>query len=128
MRRINRLALLCASVLVLLSFPVTAWADPGEDHGHDDIPVPAPSLPNFGPSMKNMELLDVADKDGTIIPTSPSTAILRSSGTTTAPCHQHPPARPPRLVSDTRCRANQGDLSVFMHATPPDPVQSIAVP
>src|SRR5688500_6279723 len=65
MQRVNRLALLGALVL-LLSFPVTASADPGEDHGHDDTPVPAPSLPKSGHGIKNMELLDVADKDETI--------------------------------------------------------------
>jgi hypothetical protein len=113
MRRINRLALLCASVLVLLSFPVTAWADPGEDHGHDDIPVPVPSLPKVGPGIVNMELLDVSDKDGTTNSDIAFYGNLAFVGNYDG--FRVINVRRPgqlRLLSDTKCRANQGDLSV----------------
>jgi hypothetical protein len=114
MPRINRWALLCACVLFLLSFPVTAWADPGEDHGHDDIPVPPPALPNFGPGIENMELLDVSDKDGTTnsdIAFFENLAFVGNYDGFRVIDISRP--RRLRLLSDTRCRANQGDLSVF---------------
>jgi hypothetical protein len=114
MRRISRWALLGASVLALLAFAAGATADPGEDHGHDDIEVPPPSLPNFGPGTENMELLDVADKDGTI-----NSDLAFYGNRAFAGNYDgfrifdiRNPSRF-RLLSDTRCRAIQGDLSVF---------------
>jgi hypothetical protein len=113
MRRMTRFGLL-ACPLAVLALGTAALADPGEDHGHDDIPVPAPSQPNFGPGSENMKLLDVADKDGTVnsdiafygkrayVGNYDGFRIINI-------------AKPQRmkLLSDTRCRANQGDVSVF---------------
>ena len=65
MRSIARTGLL-ALPFAMLMFAAAAVADPGDDHGHDDIPVPPPSQPNFGSGIEGMKLLDVADKDGTI--------------------------------------------------------------
>lgn len=41
-----------------------AIADPGEEHGHDGIPTPAPTLPPLGSS--SFTFMDAADRDGTI--------------------------------------------------------------
>jgi hypothetical protein len=113
MRSIVRVLLLCVSALGLLAFPVTAAADPGEGHG-DDIQVPPPSLPNFGPGMENMQLLDAADKDGSI--NSDIAFYGRRAYVGNYDGFRIFNIREPhhmRLLSDTRCRANQGDLSVF---------------
>jgi hypothetical protein len=114
MQRITRMALLCACALGLLAYPAVATADPGEDHGHDDIVVPPPSLPNFGPGSQNMELLDVADKDGTInsdIAFYGNRAFVGNYDGFRIFAIGRPSNL--RLLSDTRCRANQGDVSVF---------------
>jgi hypothetical protein len=114
MRSITRLALTGASVLVLLLLAVAAAADPGEDHGHDGIEVPPPTLPNFGPGIENMQLLDAADKDGTI--NSDIAFYKRLAFVGNYDGFRIFDVRKPwrmRLLSDTRCRANQGDLSVF---------------
>jgi hypothetical protein len=114
MRRIVRLALLCIGALAILAFPAAATADPGEDHGHDDISVPPPSNPPSAPGSENMELLDVADKDGSInsdIAFHGRTAYVGNyDGFRIIDIR-----RPGRMevLSDTTCRANQGDLSVF---------------
>jgi hypothetical protein len=53
------------SVATLLFCGAIASADPGEDHGHDGIPVPVPTHPLTPPGSSNFTLLDAADKDGT---------------------------------------------------------------
>ena len=54
------------AVAMLLSGAAIAIADPGEEHGHDGIPVPAPTLPLTPPGSSNFTFLDAVDKDGTI--------------------------------------------------------------
>ena len=105
-------------VLALAAFgalPAVAVADPGEGHSHaDDIPVPPPSLPNAGAGIENMKLLDVADKDGTInsdIAFFGNKAYVGNYDGFRIFNIKEP--KNMRLLSDTRCRANQGDLSVF---------------
>jgi hypothetical protein len=102
-----------AALAACLAAPSSGLADPGEGHA-DDIPVPPPSLPKAPPGIQNMELLDVYDNDGT------TNSDLAFHGD-----HAYAGSydgfrifdirRPGRLqlLSDTRCRANQGDLSVF---------------
>jgi hypothetical protein len=112
MRTLRRLLVagaLCAAV------PAgTAWADPGEDHGHDEIPVPAPTLPNAGPGSQNMRLLDVLDEDGT---TNSDLAFYGNTAYVgTYDGFKIVDIRNPsrlRSLAEVRCRANQGDLSVF---------------
>jgi hypothetical protein len=112
MRRALHLSLLAAvGVSLVASGP--APADPGEGHA-DDIPVPPPSLPKAPAGIQNFELLDVYDNDGT------TNSDLAFHGD-----HAYAGnydgfrifdiSRPGRLrlLSDTRCRANQGDVSVF---------------
>ncbi len=108
--------LLSAGVVTasLAVVPGVANADPGDDHGHDDIPVPAPTLPKAEPGIENMELLDVSKKDGT---TNSDIAFYGE----TAYVGNYDGFRiidisdPSNLEvrSDVDCRANQGDLSVF---------------
>ncbi len=108
--------LLAAGVVTagLAVTPGLAGADPGEDHGHDDIPVPAPSLPKADPGIENMDLLDVSQKNGT---TNSDIAFYGE----TAYVGNYDGFRiidisdPSNLEvrSDIKCRANQGDLSVF---------------
>ena len=114
MRKLARLLGAVVIVGCLAAGPEgVASADPDEEHA-DHIPVPAPSLPSFGAGMQNMTLLDAATKDGT---TNSDIAFygrrafvgnydgFRIFDIST-------PGRL-RLLSDTHCRSNQGDLSVF---------------
>ena len=105
-------------VLALVAFgalPAVAVADPGEGDSHaDDIPVPPPALPNAGSGIENMKLLDVADRDGTInsdIAFHGNKAYVGSYDGFRIFNIKEPKSM--KLLSDTRCRANQGDLSVF---------------
>ena len=106
--------LLIAGALSTAALTGTAMADPGEDHGHDEIPVPAPTLPNFGPGQQNMRLLDVLDEDGT---TNSDLAFFGNTAYVgTYDGFKIVDIRNParlRSVSEVRCRSNQGDLTVF---------------
>ena len=113
MRSTARLVMLAAALVALGALPAVAVADPGEGHG-DDITVPPPSLPNAGSGIENMKLLDVADKDGTInsdIAFFGNRAYVGNYDGFRIFDIREP--KNMRLLSDTRCRANQGDLSVF---------------
>ena len=113
MRSIARTGLL-ALPFAMLMFAAAAVADPGDDHGHDDIPVSPPSQPNFGSGIDGMKLLDVADKDGTI--NSDIAFYGKRAYVGNYDGFRIFDIRKPTqmdLLSDTRCRANQGDLSVF---------------
>jgi hypothetical protein len=114
MRRITRLAPLCACALGLLALTAVATADPGEDSHGDGIPVPTPGQPNFGAGMEGMKLLDGADKDGTInsdIAFYGNKAYVGNYDGFRIFSIKKPSELD--LLSDTKCRANQGDLSVF---------------
>jgi len=114
MRKLTRLLSAGAAAACLAAVPATAMADPGEDHGHDEIPVPAPTLPNFGPGIQNMQLLDVVDEDGT------TNSDLAFYGNTAYVgtydgfkiVNIRNPSRM-RTLSEVRCRSVQGDLTVF---------------
>ena len=103
-----------AAVAVLLSGGAIAFADPGEEHGHDGIPVPAPALPLTPPGITGFGFLDAIDNDGT---TNSDLAFYGD----TAYVGYYDGFRivdisdPTNLdmLSDTKCRANQGDVSVF---------------
>jgi hypothetical protein len=113
MRGITRLAPLCAFVVGLFALTAVATADPGEGHG-DGIEVPTPGQPNFGAGMENMKLLDTADKDGTInsdIAFHGNKAYVGNYDGFRIFNIKKPTKMD--LLSDTKCRANQGDLSVF---------------
>jgi LVIVD repeat len=113
MRGISRWLLLSAAILALLAIVAGASADPGEPHA-DEIVVPPPSQPQSPPGMQNMSLLGVQDKDGTInsdiafygnlayVGNYDGFRIIDISDPTNM-----------QVLSDTRCRANQGDVSVF---------------
>jgi hypothetical protein len=113
MRRIIHLTLAGATALALIAFAAGAAADPGEEH-QDDIPTPPPSQANFGPGIEGMKLLDVADKDGTINSDIAFYGKRAYVGNYDG-FRIFNIKKPKRMVllSDTRCRANQGDLSVF---------------
>ena len=87
--------------------------DPGEYHA-DEIVPPAPSLPLAEPGAENMELLDIVDNDGTV------NSDLAFYGDYAYVGYYDgfkivDISRPGRLreLSNTRCRSNQGDVSVF---------------
>jgi hypothetical protein len=112
MRRIARFGVF-ACVFASLALAAGAVADPGEEH-QDDIPTPPPSQPNFGPGIEGMKLLDVADKDGSInsdIAFYGKRAYVGNYDGFRIINIKNP--KKMVLLSDTRCRANQGDLSVF---------------
>ena len=113
MRSVVRWPLLCALGLGLLTFPAAVTADPGEDHA-DEIPVPPPSLPKAPGGIQNMKLLDVEDKDGTINSDIAFYGNLAYVGNYDGfrIIDIKKPDRM-RVLSDTTCRANQGDLSIF---------------
>jgi hypothetical protein len=113
MRHALRLTLAAVLTACLASGSGSAFGDPGEDHA-DDIPVPPPSLPLAAPGIENLELLDVWDKDGTINSDMAFYGDLAFVGNYDG-FRVFDVRRPGRirLLSDTRCRANQGDLSVF---------------
>ena len=113
MRRTTGLALACASAIGVLGLSAVATADPGEGHG-DGIPVPTPGQPNFGAGIENMKLLDVADKDNTInsdIAFFGNRAYVGNYDGFRIFNIKKPSKLD--LLSDTKCRAYQGDLSVF---------------
>src|SRR5688572_6421632 len=113
MHRIIHLTLAGATALALIAFAAGAAADPGEEH-KDDIPTPPPSQANFGPGIEGMKLLDVADKDGSI--NSDIAFYGKRAYVGNYDGFRIINIKKPKrmaLLSDTRCRANQGDLSVF---------------
>jgi hypothetical protein len=113
MRRIARAVLPLMAVLGLLAFVGPAAGDPGEEHA-DDIPVPPPTNPAAPPGIDHMELLDAEDNDGTI-----NSDIAFLGGRAYAGYFDgfriidiRNPSQM-EVLSQTTCRANQGDLSVF---------------
>jgi LVIVD repeat len=113
MRSSLRATLACCGMLAALALAAVATADPGEDHS-DAIPVPAPSLPEHPPGIEGMELLDVADKDGTInsdIAFFGNLAYVGNYDGFRIIDISNPSDM--QVLSDTKCRANQGDVSVF---------------
>jgi hypothetical protein len=115
MRRFTRLLAAGVGALCLAVVPGAAMADPGEDHGHnDDIPVPTPSLPLFGPGLQNFSLLGLSDKDGVTNSDLAFHGNLAFAGNYDGfrIFNIRNPARP-RLLADVRCRAVQSDLTVF---------------
>ena len=114
MRTFPRLLVAGAVVSCMLAMPGGALADPGEDHGHDDIPVPAPTLPKADPGIEGMDLLDISKKDGTTnsdvafygdtayVGNYDGFRIINISDPTDL-----------RVLSDVKCRAVQSDVSVF---------------
>jgi hypothetical protein len=114
MNRWERLLSAGAVIACLAVAPGIANADPGEDHGHDDIPVPIPSLPKADPGIENMELLDLAKKDGTTnsdIAFYGKTAYVGNYDGFRIIDISNPSNL--RVRSDVTCRSNQGDVSVF---------------
>jgi hypothetical protein len=113
MRNAFRAGLAGLGVLATLVLVPTALADPGEPHS-DEIPVPAPSQPVAPPGIEGMQLLDVEDKDGTINSDIAFFKNLAYVGNfdgfriidISDPANM-------QVLSDTTCRANQGDVSVF---------------
>ena len=94
--------------------------DPGDYHA-DEIVPPTPSLPLAKPGAENMELLDIVDNDGTCSDLAfyGDYAYVGSyDGFKIVDIR-----RPGRLreLSDTPCRANQGDVSVFDARPAADP-------
>jgi hypothetical protein len=114
MRRFTRLACAAAAVAALGVGTGAASADPGEDHGHDAIPVPAPTLPLTPPGSSGWTFLSAADKDGVTnsdIAFYKDLAFAGNYDGFRIIDIRRPDAM--RVLSDTTCRANQGDLSVF---------------
>src|ERR1700716_3447640 len=64
MRRFTRLVCAGATIAAVAAASGVALGDPGEDHGHDAIPVPTPSQPLTPPGAHGWAFLDAADKDG----------------------------------------------------------------
>jgi hypothetical protein len=114
MRTFARFVLATATAGCLACAPAVASADPGDDHGQDPIPVPEPTLPNAGPGTQNVEFLDALKEDGT---TNSDLAFYGNTAYVgTYDGFRVVDIRKPsrlRLLSETRCRSNQGDLSVF---------------
>ena len=114
MLRFTQVRVAAAAAAILLSGGAIAVADPGEEHGHDGIPVPAPTLPLTPPGASNFTFLDAADKDGTInsdIAFYGNRAYVGNyDGFRIIDIFE--PDRL-RVLSDIKCRANQGDVSVF---------------
>ena len=114
MRSSLRLLAALAAALAALALAAVSNGDPGESHA-DDITVPAPTQPAAPPgTSSNVKLLDAVDNDGTI---NSDLAFYRDlafvgyyDGFKIVDI-----AKPKKLrvLSDTKCRANQGDLSVF---------------
>ena len=114
MHTFSRLLAAGAVVTCMLALTGGALADPGEEHGHDDIPVPAPTLPLADPGIEGMDLLDVSKKDGTTnsdIAFYGNTAYVGNYDGFRIINISNPSNL--RVLSDFTCRANQGDLSVF---------------
>ena len=101
-------------VATVLAGGAMAGADPGEEHGHDGIPVPVPTLPLTPPGAANFTFMDAVDRDGTInsdiafygqrayVGTYDGFRIVDISDPGSL-----------KVLSDTKCRANQGDVSIF---------------
>lgn len=102
------------SVAAMLTGGAIAAADPGEDHGHDDIPVPAPTLPLTPPGSSSFTFLGAADKDGAtnsdIAFYGDNAYVGNYDGFRIVDISE---PRRMRVLSDVRCRGNQGDISVF---------------
>jgi hypothetical protein len=114
MLRSTQVRVAAAAAAMLLSGGAIAVADPGEEHGHDGIPVPAPTLPLTPPGSSNFTFLDAVDKDNTTnsdIAFYGDNAYAGNYDGFRIIDVRKPSAM--RLLSDIRCRANQGDLSVF---------------
>ena len=114
MRRFTRLACTGATVAALGAATGVAAADPGDDHGHDSIPVPTPSQPLTPPGSSGWTFLDAADKDGVTnsdIAFYKNLAFAGNYDGFRIIDIRHASAL--RVLSDTPCRANQGDVSVF---------------
>lgn len=108
------LSSVCVAVVCVALGVTVVGADPGEDHGHDNFPVPVPSLPLAPPGIDNMQLLDVIDNDGTV--NSDLAFFGRYAYVGYFDGFKIVDIRRPgrmQLMSDTKCRANQGDVSVF---------------
>ena len=113
MPRFVRLAVVCACGVLALAVPGVAAGDPGEDHS-DEIPVPEPTQPKAPPGIERMQLLDVEDKDGTInsdIAFHGNLAYVGNFDGFRIIDISQPDNM--QVLSDTTCRANQGDVSVF---------------
>jgi hypothetical protein len=105
-------AVLAAAVLI--TGGAVALADPGEEHGHDGIPVPTPTLPLTPPGFSNLTFLDAADNDGTInsdIAFYGDRAYVGTYDGIRIVDISNPAAM--TVLSETKCRANQGDVSIF---------------
>jgi hypothetical protein len=114
MRRLTRLASIGATVAALGAGASVALADPGEDHGHDGIPVPTPTQPLTPPGSSGWQFLDAADKDGVTnsdIAFYKNLAFVGNYDGFRIVDIKRPDAL--QVLSDTKCRSNQGDLSVF---------------
>lgn len=114
MRPTLRVAVACLTAAVALASAAISSADPGEEHGHDGIEVPPPTNPSSGPGIENMRLLDAVDNDGTInsdIAFKGNLAYVGDYGGFRIIDISNPSDM--RVLSDTRCRAVQGDLTVF---------------
>lgn len=106
---------LCVSAAVAtLGISGVAFADPGDEHGHDEIPVPAPTQPLTPAGASGWTLLGASDKDGT---TNSDLAFYKNlafagnyDGFRVVDI-KRPDAM--RVLSDVSCRSNQGDVSVF---------------
>jgi LVIVD repeat len=113
MERIAHLSVALAVAFALVGFAAVATADPGEGHG-DEITVPPPSLPAAPPGADGMELLDTVDRNGSInsdLAFYRDLAFVGSYDGFRIVDISNPSDL--QVVSDTVCRANQGDLSVF---------------
>ncbi len=114
MFRSTRALVAVGSVATLLTCAAIAAADPGEEHGHDGIPVPAPTLPLTPPGSSNLTFLSAADNDGA------TNSDIAFYGKKAYVGHYDgfriidiADPRNLKVLSDVRCRANQGDVSVF---------------
>lgn len=114
MRSLLRLLAVCAAGLTALALSAVASGDPGESHA-DDITVPPPTYPAAPPGASpNVKFLDAVDNDGT---TNSDLAFYRDlafvgyyDGFKIVDIHN---PKDLKVLSDTKCRANQGDVSVF---------------
>jgi hypothetical protein len=114
MRRFTRLVCAGATIAAVAAASGVALGDPGEDHGHDAIPVPTPTQPLTPPGASGWTFLDAADKDGTTnsdIAFYKDLAFVGNYDGFRIISIRHPDAL--QVLSDKTCRANQGDLSVF---------------
>ncbi len=115
MPKLWRLLAAGATTAVMATSGGVASADPGgEDHGHDDIPVPTPSLPLTPPGSAGFTLIGQSDKDGATNSDMAFYGKLAYVGNydgfriidISKPSNM-------RVLSDVKCRAVQSDLSIF---------------